>query len=340
MNKYPRKGKRRKGIKMIKNQLLKIINEHRRFLVAAHINPEGDSIGSQLALARLLRLLGKSVRIINADNLPKNLSFLPGVKQIERCSPKLAKEICFDVAIILDCPVLKRIGKVKRLLGNKFIVNIDHHISNERFGNVNWVDVQASSVGEMVYGLFKSSQIKLDDLSALYIYVAIMTDTGSFHYSNTSALTHKIAAQLLSFDINPTKIYEEIYENKSFKTLKLLSEVLVNLQRSKDGKFVWFRITNKMLKRNKLSAQSTEDFIDFVRMVEGAEVVAFLRELDSKRGVKVSLRSKTNLDVNKIAEHFGGGGHAAASGCVIKMRIDEAERVLLRQIKKSIREVK
>ncbi|MBI4846452.1 MAG: bifunctional oligoribonuclease/PAP phosphatase NrnA [Candidatus Omnitrophica bacterium] len=322
---------------MLKKKILDEIKNRKSFLVVAHIHPEGDSIGSQIALANLLKGMGKSVRVINEDKVPRNLLFLPGVDRIERFSNLEKKEVDFDAAIILDCPTLERIGKVKQLLGSKYIINIDHHISNEGFGDINWVDLKASSAGEMIYALFKSAEKEIDNASALCVYVAIMTDTGSFHYSNTTSQTHKIIAELLNFKINPTKIYEYIYETKSFDTLKLLAEVLANLQKSKDGKYVWFKVTDEMLKRNRLTAESTEDFIDFVRMIEGAEVVAYLRELDSDNKVKVSLRSKTDVDVNAVAKNFGGGGHYAASGCVIEKCMEETEQLLYQQIKKALK---
>jgi bifunctional oligoribonuclease and PAP phosphatase NrnA len=323
---------------MIKKQILETIKKHKHFLIAAHINPEGDSIGSQLAMANLLRSMGKTVRIVNADNVPKNLMFLPGTDQIETPLDKDQQNIKFDAAIILDCPNLERIGKVRQLLNKQYIICIDHHISNDRFGDINWIDHKASSAGEMVYGLFETGNIAIDDANALCLYVAIMTDTGSFRYSNTTVKTHQIIADLLSYNLNPTKIYEHIYETKSFEVMKLLAEVLNNLQRSKDGTYVWFRVNDEMLKRNHLKPEATEDFIAFVRMIEGAEVVAYLREIDSGAKVKISLRSKTDIDVNKIAGHFGGGGHQAASGCVIDANIDQAEKLLLRQIKKSMKE--
>jgi Exopolyphosphatase-related proteins len=318
---------------MIKQQILDILKKHQRFLIAAHVHPEGDAIGSQLAMAHLLKQMGKTVRIVNADAVPHNLCFLPDAALIENCRAVEPQALTFDAALILDCPVLERVGAVQALLKDALIVNIDHHISNNEFGAVNWVDPKASSAGEMIYALFKSGAIPLDQASALYLYVAIMTDTGSFHYSNTTSATHHIAAELLSHGINPTKIYENIYETKSFDTMKLLAEVLSGLKRSRDGKYVWFKVTLEMLKKNNLTEESTEDFIDFVRMVEGAEVVAFLREMRSREVVKVSLRSKSEVDVNAIAKHFGGGGHYAASGCVIEKTIDEAEKLLVRRIR-------
>lgn len=323
---------------MIKKQILETIKQYKSFIIAAHVNPEGDSIGSQIAMANLLRIMGKSVRIINADNVPKNLMFLPGADKIELLNIKVHKDIEFDAAIILDCPNLERIGQVKQLLKKQTVVCIDHHISNDRFGDINWTDHKASSAGEMVYNLFKTANLPLDDSSSMCIYTAIMTDTGSFRYNNTTVKTHHIIADLLNFNFSPTKIYAQIYETKSFEVMKLLAEVLNNLQRSKDGTYVWFRVTEEMLKRNNLNAEATEDFIAFVRMIEGTEVVAYLREIDSGSKVKISLRSKTDIDVNKIAGYFGGGGHQAASGCVIEGNIDQAEKLLLNQINKSIKE--
>ncbi|MBU2063348.1 MAG: bifunctional oligoribonuclease/PAP phosphatase NrnA [Candidatus Omnitrophica bacterium] len=322
---------------MIRQQILKIIASHNRFLIAGHIHPEGDSIGSQLALANLLGKMGKSVRIINADNVPKNLKFLPGQGRIETGLDFRKEQIEFDAAIVLDSPVLERIGKVRELIKNAYIINIDHHVSNERFGHINWTDHKASAAGEMVYGLYKSSSVPIDVQTALCLYVAIMTDTGSFRYSNTTPATHRIVAELLNFDINPAQIYEFIYETKSFEALKMLGEALENLNRSRDGKIVWFKVTKKMLKKYNLPLESTESFIDVVRMIEGSEVAVFFRELESGVGIKVSLRSKCRIDVNKIAKSFGGGGHSLASGCVIEKKMETAEKLLVKEIKKAIK---
>ena len=322
---------------MIIKQILDVIKKHKRFLIAAHINPEGDAIGSQLAMANLLKMLDKEVRIINEHRVPKNIMFMPGVENVELFKDLGNKEVEYEVAIILDSPTLERIGDVKQLLNEKYIINIDHHVSNREFGDINWVDPHCSSVGEMIFDLFKSCGTAVDDKSALCIYVAIMTDTGSFRYSNTSARTHQIAADLLFHNIDPKQVYENVYETKSFNTFKLLAEVLANLKRTDDTKFVWFRVTNEMLSRNKLTADCCEDFIAFVRMIEGAEVVASLREMDDKSGVKVSFRSKTDIDVNEIAKKFGGGGHKAASGCSIEKNMDEAEQMLVSEVEEAIK---
>ncbi len=320
-----------------KDEIIACLREKNSFLIAAHVHPEGDSIGSQLAMANWLESMGKTVRIINSDSVPKNLMFLNDAARIELYDDVRGQNIEFDAAIVLDCPVLDRVGAVAEVIKDKFIISIDHHVSNDGFGTVRWIDGKASSVGEMIYDLCQQAGDELDDLRALYIYVAIMTDTGSFHYSNTTVKTHQIASELLSYRVNPTQVYEYIYETKSFDALKLLADVLCDLQRTEDGKFVWFKVTNQMLSRNRLPREATDDFIDFVRMVEGSEVVAFLKELETPGQVKVSLRSKSGIDVNKVAQEFGGGGHFAASGCLLKMTMAEAEELIVAAVKKAIK---
>ncbi|MCM8813599.1 MAG: bifunctional oligoribonuclease/PAP phosphatase NrnA [Candidatus Omnitrophica bacterium] len=324
---------------MIREKIVQTIEAHQNFLIVAHVHPEGDSIASQLALAHLLRARRKTARILNADAVPNNLRFLPGWEGVERAGRSAADELNFEVVMILDCGDLERIGAVKKYIpASALVVNIDHHISNTKFGALNWVDPHASSTGEMIYQLFKTAGVGLDDLSALYLYVAIMTDTGSFRYSNTTSATHKIAAELLHFAIDPTKVYEYIYETKAFETLKMLGEVLNDLQRSRDGKIVWFKVTRDMMRRYKLSNEHTEHFIDFVRMVEGAAVAVFFREMDEGNVIKVSFRSKAQVDVNKIAQAFGGGGHQAASGCILEGDITQIEERVLTHIRAELRQ--
>ena len=322
---------------MITKQICESIKKNKRFLVAGHISPEGDCIGSQLAMANLLKLMGKEVRIINQDCVPKNILFMPGVEHVQQMVSLGNKKLDFDAAIILDSPTLDRIGDVKKIIEGKYIINIDHHVSNLKFGDINWIAEHCSSAGEMVFELFKACHIAIDDASALCLYTAIMTDTGSFRYTNTTARTHQIAADLLLYNINPQQVYEQVYETKSFSTFKLLAEVLANLKKTEDSKFVWCSVTNEMITRNGLSADCCEDFIAFVRMIEGAQVAAFLREMDDKTKVKVSFRSKTDIDVNEIAKTFGGGGHKAASGCVIEKGLDDAEELLVSVVSKAIK---
>jgi len=321
-------------------EILKIISKYETFLVCSHIHPDGDAIGSQLAITKLLKTMGKTVEIVNNDAVPQKFSFLPGFKQIKKYKNCNQKQLQADAVIVLDCPTTDRLGNARELLKGRYVFNIDHHISNGNFGAVNWVDTQASSVGEMIYKLYKKIKNSLDFQSALCLYVSIMTDTGSFKYSNTTSLTHKIISELLQYKINPAQVYESVYQTRSYHNLKLVSDVLANLRFSKDYRLCWFVITNAMLKKNKSNLHNTDDFIDFVRMIKGVEVVAFFRELESGKKVKVSLRAKSVVDVNAIAKKFGGGGHKLASGCVVEDTTENAQKIVLKQIRKELRDCK
>ena len=189
----------------------------------------------------------------------------------------------------------------------------------------------------MIYDLFKESGVALDDESALCLYVSLMTDTGSFRYSNTTAKTHLISADLLKFDISPQQIYTNIYETKSYNTLRLLAEVLSTAQITDDGKIGWIKASQQMLGKYEVSAEVMDDFIDLLRKVKGVQVAVFLRELEGSMSIKASLRSKAEVDVNKIARDFGGGGHSAAAGCTIEKSMDEAEILIIERIKQALK---
>ena len=311
---------------MNSQKIFDTIRKYQDFIISAHIQPEGDAIGSQLALARLLTKLGKNVRIVNADPVPQPLRFMPGSQEIITTREKVGPAPA--AAVILDCPSLERIGWVKDMLGKAVLINVDHHISNNKFGAENWVDPQAASAGEMVFKLFQEAGVAIDEETAICLYTAIMTDTGSFRFSNTTPQTHQIAAELLRFPIKPEQIYEKIYEVRSLAEMELLGAVLNTLEQVCDSRAVMGHVTLEQFKQYGLGAESTDHFIDVIRMVDGSEVVAFLRELENKEGIKVSLRSKGRVDVNKLAHHFGGGGHPAASGCRIKADMTTARRQL------------
>lgn len=317
-------------------QVLGTIERYQRFLITSHIMLEGDAIGSQLGMESLLKKMGKTVSIIDHDAVPMKYRFLPHSSYIR---PLPDKKMDFQVAFVLDCPHMKRIGKVSDLIDkNTLIVNIDHHISNENFGNVNWVDTGASSAGEMIYHLFEHSGYEIDRDVALALYVAILTDTGSFRYRNTTPNTHKVSARLLECGLSVEEIAGHIYWSNTFTSMKLLGLVLSHLAISEDGKVAWLRVTNEMLKRSQAKPEETEDFIDFARSVAGAELALFFQEVKEKNEVKVSFRSRGSIDVNKIAVSFGGGGHQGASGCTIKGSVDEAEKMVLKKVKEAIEE--
>ena len=321
---------------MSKEQILAQLKKFNTFLITAHINPEGDAIASQLAMAHMLRKMGKQAVILNADEVPKLLRFLPGAGDIRTRRPQNAAEVKAEAVVVLDCPTLDRTGWVQEYVQGGYVINIDHHISNKPFGSTNWVDPHAAAAGEMVYQLFEAAEISLDEESALCLYTAIMTDTGSFRFSNITSETHRIAASLMHFPLQPERIYERIYEVRPYEALRLLGEMLAGLESAGNGRIMVGSVTNDMRARHAVGPEDTEHFIDMIRTIEGSEVVCFLRELNDGQGVKISLRSKNGLDVNKIAQSFGGGGHLAAAGCRIQADMATARTQVIEAIRAAL----
>src|SRR3989338_4172243 len=226
--------------------VIEAIAKHSRFLITAHVNLEGDSLGSQLAMKELLKGIGKTAFRVDSDAVPEHYKFLPKTDDI---STKIDRKLDFDAVIVLDCPNLKRIGRGRDLISNQsVIINIDHHISNEKFGSVNWVDPNASSAGEMVYRIFKEMGVPLTKETALYLYIAILTDTGSFNYDNTSSLTHEIAGELLGYGLDPASVSESVYDRRSIEDIKLLGLVLSTIRVNDTGEVAYMELTNDVLK--------------------------------------------------------------------------------------------
>ncbi len=321
------------------SKVLAAIRRHKKFLVTAHVDPEGDAVGSQLAMASLLRRMGKKAVMIDEDPPPASCMFLPRINSITLYKDLKGKGAGkFDCAVILDCPTIERTGRVKELIGKDMaVINIDHHVSNDMFGGVNWVDPGAAAVGEMIYELFKKFKLGLTGDEAEMIYSAILTDTGSFRYSNTSAGTHVIAAELIGKGVDMNAIYEHFFELRPFQTTRLLGQVLSGIKRSEDEKIVWAWITNKMLKESGAKASDTDNFIGFPRAVKGCKAAVLFKETDRNGVFKVSFRGKKGVNVNKIAAKFGGGGHAAASGCTLTAaNRGQAERKILNEVAKVV----
>ena len=308
---------------------IEAIKKYNKFLITAHVNLEGDSLGSQLGMKALLDSLGKTAIIVDNDAVPDHYKFLHGASEV---SNDLSAKLDFEAALVLDCPTLKRIGKVNDLITkDKTIINIDHHISNEKFGNVNWVDPSASSAGEMVYKIYKEMGIKLTKETALALYIAILTDTGSFNYDNTSSVTHEIAGELLGYGIDPADVSESVYERRSVADIKFLGLVLSTIKVNQTGDVAYLEVTNKMLKMTGSNLLKSEGFVNYARSIDKVKVAIIFKE-DANDKVSVSFRSKGEIDVNKIASFFKGGGHVRASGCVIEGTLAEAEKKVLAKV--------
>lgn len=307
------------------------IKKFNKFLITSHINPEADAVGSQVAMASLLRKLGKVAVMLDDSPAPSVLQFIKGTEEI---SKEMPHDFDYQAVIILDSPDLARIGRVNEYIKkDAVIINIDHHVSNINFGKFNWVEPEFSSAGEMVYGLFKAFKVKIDLDDAIALYVAIMTDTGSFRYSNTSSKTHRIAAELVDIGVQPYEMHTKIYETSSIQDTNLLGESLQTMKLTEDGKIAWLWVTKEMLKKTKASLEGTEGIINFARSIGGVEIAILFRETGTEDRVKVSFRSKGKADVNKLAAAFNGGGHPTASGCTVFGKIEEVEKKVLEKAK-------
>ncbi len=325
---------------MTKRSLKKIaveIKKHKRFLITVHTSPEGDAIGSELAFYHLLRKLGKTAVVINEGPVPVEYNFLPEKERITLYRPNLEK-IDFNCMVVLDCSDLKRTGEVYKLnKDNKPVINIDHHISNNNFGTLNLVDVKASSASELVYRLYKELHVPFDKDSAFLLYAGIMTDTGSFRYSNTTGYTHQAAGELMRFGFDVRMIYGNIYENIPFADTQLLIKILAHIHLTAGGRIAWVEVPAKFLRHKKLSFDLSEHILSFIRVIKDTQVVALFREnLGVKKEIRFNLRSSGLVDVNKVAQAFGGGGHKTASGCTMRGKLSSVRRKVIAKIRQNL----
>lgn len=314
------------------------IKKYNNFLITVHTSPEGDALGAQLGFYSLIKKLGKSGAIINEDTLPYGYDFLPGNKFIHRLG-KDSKYIDFDCFVVLDCTDLKRTGSVYKLnKTHRLVLNIDHHISNRFFGDVNWVDPQASSCSEMIYKLYKQLRLPIDKDTALALYTGLMTDTGSFRYSNTSGFTHRVAAELLESGISVSQVYRNTYENIPLSDVKLLLKLLPAIKFYAKGAIAWFQVGKKLFRGKKPGIDLADQCLDFGRAIKGVKVVVVFKEnLRDNKEVRVNLRSQGEVDVNKIAALFGGGGHKTAAGCTLYGDIGKIANKVLNRIRRDIK---
>ena len=318
------------------DQIIESVKKVRGILVTSHLDPDGDSIGSQLALKGWLMDSAKEVRIINQGKIPSKYLFLDEEKAVEDFNS--AKDINWsaDLIFVLECPNLERIGEVKKLLkeGAK-VINLDHHPDNSFFGDISYVDTQACALGEIIYELLSYSGYRLNKLTATQLYAAILTDTGRFRFSNTTPKALRIGAELIAQGANPREINNQIYYNNSNASLKLLGFLLLNLETFADGKISSLVIDQQTLKDLKVSKEDSEGFVDYSLFLKGAEVgVLFTQKNDSK--TKVSLRSQNSFDVSALARTFGGGGHRNAAGCTVDQDLNSTKELILKKIEEEL----
>ncbi len=304
-----------------------IVENNDSFMITSHIAPDGDSIGSVLAMTLALLKIGKKAFPVINDVIPKKYRFLPG-------SNLIAKEIArkYDAIIVLDSGDIERLGFSKEL--NEYsglIVNIDHHKSNVSFGDINIVDSGASSVGEIIYRLLEG-KVEIDYGIALNLYTSIVTDTGSMKYSNTTAKSLKILAELVDKGVKPDYVSRQVFEKRSLSSLSLLKLVLDTLEITADGKLASLNITKDMMEVTGAMDEDTDGIINYAREIDGVEVAVIFKESE-KSLIKVGFRSNEWVDVRKIAEVFNGGGHLRAAGCNIKYPLEKAREIVLNTVK-------
>ncbi len=283
----------------------------RTFLITSHAKPDGDSIGSQVALAAALWALGKEARIVNCDPPQPSLMPFPGVSGIEVASRVEGR---YDAVVAVECPDLSRTGVSG--LEPHFIINIDHHPGNTLYGAVNWFDEKAAACAEMIFDLIGSLGVRLSEEMATGLYVAILTDTGSFHYSGISPRTFDICRQLLEAGANPVAIARTVYDDNSVGRIRLFSAVLSTMEVDDSGRLATMTMTRAMERQTGGRYDDTEGLINVPLTVKEIQAVVLFKE--SEPGVqRVSFRSKGAVDVSAVAKQFGGGGHKNASGCTV-----------------------
>src|SRR5215472_6809083 len=286
--------------------VLEVIREGERFLVCSHSRPDGDAVGSMLAMGMLLEQIGKRADLVTADRIPHIYSELPGADSIQHV---LRVHGPYDAAILLECDGL---GRTKlRGIDEYFLVNIDHHATGSPFAHLNWIDRDAASVGELVYRLVKAAGVPVSPEIASCIYTTVLTDTGGFCYGATRASTFALAEELANAGANPLRIAQEVYFSTAASKLLLLGAALTNLKR--EGRLAWLWITHEDMLRTCAAEEDCEGIVNYAISIAGVEAAVFLRELPEGR-IRASLRSKGRIDVAAIATRLGGGGHENAAG--------------------------
>ena len=309
--------------------VLNAIENGRRFLVAAHARPDGDAIGSMLACGMMLQQLGKQVDMVSRDHVPVIYRHLPCVNTI-RIADTVDGD--YDAVLLLECDSIERTGL--RGLEGRFTINIDHHFSGKLFADVNWVENDSCAVAAMIYELAILAGVCVTPEMAVCLYVAVLTDTGSFCYAGTDARAFDIAADLVRHGANPVAAAQDVYFSNPASKMLILGAALSRLKR--EGRIAWLWITRQDMQHTAAAEEDCEGLINYAIGIDGIDVAVFLRELKDSR-IRLSLRSKGEINVARIAEHFGGGGHSHASGCTVDGPLSAATDRILGYLRECLR---
>lgn len=311
-------------------KIKKKINSSKAIVISSHLRPDGDSIGSGLALKSIFNKLNKPADFINKDNTPFPFVNLPGTKEIIIGQIPPSK---YDLVILLECSEIDRSGQEN--IAQNFIINMDHHTINGKYGNINWVDENVSALGEMIFYLAKSLKVEIDKNIATNLYGAIASDTGFFRFSNTTPEALEICSYLAKKGVNPHAISKMLIDNNTYQRIKLQGLVLSTLNLEEDGKLAHITMFKKFLDELKLKEVDTEEIISLVRSIRGVEIVLFFKEI-SPNNFRISIRSKGDINSGKIAENFGGGGHFHAAGFSLSGYYEDVVKRAIKEIKTRI----
>jgi phosphoesterase RecJ-like protein len=311
-------------------EIARVLREHQKIAILSHVRPDGDALGSQLALALSLKQLGKDVRVWNEDGMLEKYSFLPRAELLTK-PPSAAED--FDVAIALDTAIQNRLGTaLESVRSAKLWVNIDHHPSNPRYGDLVYIDPNAPATGQILFELMMSQGFPIDAEIAENLYVAISTDTGSFQYPHTTARTFEIAAELVRAGVDVGRVSQLLYENYPRRRIELLRELLGTMRFEGNGRVASFSLSLNTAAKLGVMPEDNEGLIDHIRAIRGVIVAIFFEELADGK-VRVSMRSKSEkVDVCAICQKFGGGGHTLAAGARVRGTLSEVEQRVMEAV--------
>ena len=312
------------------SQVVELIESKRKFAITSHIRPDGDSLGSSIGLYWLLKALDKDVEVIMRDPVPHAYRQLPGANQVV-VTPAVTAP--YNAVFVIECSDITRPGLID--LEKQVVVNIDHHSTTALFGNINWIDSTASAVGEMIYNLCKAMGVRVTKEIAECVYTALITDTGSFHYSNTTERTFKVASELVRTGVKPAKTAEAVFASYPWSRIALMGEVLSTAKRDATGRVASLRLSQEMQERTHASDEDADGFVNYPLTVGEVEAVVLLKEC-APEVYRTSLRSKGDVNVARVAGKFGGGGHRNAAGCTLHGPWDDVETEVIRLLQEAV----
>ena len=307
------------------------ILQRQRFIVTSHARPDGDAIGSQMAMAYALRQLGKDVQMVSADPAPPQFHVFPGVRDIQVSATVNGQ---FDAVIVMECGDLSRTGVEG--LDKYFVINIDHHPGNTSYGAINWFDPGAAACSEMVFDVIEALGVTLTPEIATHIYVAILTDTGGFHFSHITPRTFEICRRCTEAGAEPEAIARAVYDSSTIGRLRLMGAVLHTLEFEADGRAAIAALMLKLLQETGATHEDSDGLINIPLNVKDIQAVAFFKEI-APDSFRISLRSKGSVDVNRVATAFGGGGHKNAAGCTLNGPYQEVRARLVAELSRELR---